>query len=77
MKIQNFEATISLILSIAISHAKAQALLDFETGMVTTGYNNVSIPGDLCTLFFIKRRPYPKVELFYRTGQKMCFCYTL
>jgi|WetSurSiteA1Bulk_404760.scaffolds.fasta_scaffold01312_6 hypothetical protein len=48
------------------SSIKAQALLDFETGAVFTGYNDVRIPGDQGTLFSLKDDLIPKTEFFYR-----------
>ncbi len=44
----------------------AQALIDFETGAVSTGYNDVRIPGDEGTLFSLKDVLIPKTEFFYR-----------
>ncbi|MBN1118664.1 MAG: hypothetical protein JXA77_15745 [Bacteroidales bacterium] len=48
------------------SSIKAQALIDFETGAVYTGYNDVRIPGDQGTLFSLKDDLIPKTEFFYR-----------
>lgn len=48
------------------SSVKAQALIDLESGLVFTGYNDVRIPGDEGTLFSLKDDLIPKVELFYR-----------
>jgi hypothetical protein len=55
-----------LLLCIACSNTKAQALIDFETGVVYTGYNNVRIPGNQGTLFSLKNDLTPKGEFFYR-----------
>lgn len=44
----------------------AQANIDFETGAVFTGYNDVRIPGDQGTLFSLKYDLIPKTEFFYR-----------
>jgi hypothetical protein len=49
-----------------ISNVKAQALIDFETGSVFTGYNNVQVPGNLGTRFSLKNDLIPKAEFFYR-----------
>jgi hypothetical protein len=43
-----------------------QVSLDLETGLVSTGYNNVRIPGDEGTLFSMKNDLVPKTEFFYR-----------
>jgi len=48
------------------SSIKAQALLDFETGAVFTGYNDVRIPGDVGTFFSLKDDLIPETEFFYR-----------
>ena len=45
---------------------KAQALIDLESGLVFTGYNDVRIPGDQGTLFSLKDDLIPKAEFFYR-----------
>ncbi len=45
---------------------KAQALIDLESGLVFTGYNDVRIPGDLGTIFSLKNDFIPKTDLFYR-----------
>ena len=43
-----------------------QATMDFETGAVYTGYNDVRIPGDQGTPFSLKDDLVPKTKLFYR-----------
>ena len=48
------------------SSIKAQALIDFETGLFSTGYNDVRIPGDEGTFFSLKDDLIPKTEFFYR-----------
>jgi hypothetical protein len=63
-----------LILSISIllftfflkTSATAQAVIDFETGAVFTGYNDVRIPGDQGTPFSLKDDLIPKTDFFYR-----------
>ena len=54
-----------LTVSLAPS-VNAQASLDFETGAVFTGYNDVRIPGDQGTLFSLKDDLSPKTKPFYR-----------
>lgn len=66
MKIVFFLATIMLLFFIGLSTAKAQALIDLESGLVFTGYNDVRIPGDQGTLFSLKDDLNPKTEFFYR-----------
>lgn len=66
MKKQIFSATIILGLCIAAINIKAQALIDFETGVVSTGYNNVRIPGNLGTRFSLKDDLTPEAAFFYR-----------
>jgi hypothetical protein len=44
----------------------AQLAVDFETGVVITGYNNVRIPGDQGTLFSLNEDLNASPELFYR-----------
>jgi hypothetical protein len=48
------------------SSSKAQALIDLESGLVFTGYNDVRIPGDEGTFFSLKDDLIPKAEFFYR-----------
>lgn len=45
---------------------KAQALIDLESGLVFTGYNDVRIPGDQGTLFSLKNDLIPETAFFYR-----------
>ncbi|WP_394758484.1 hypothetical protein [Flavobacterium sp.] len=66
MKKQIFSTTMVLLLCIVLSNAKAQALIDFETGIVSTGYNDVRVPGNQGTLFSLKDDLTTKSELFYR-----------
>jgi len=54
-----------LTLFIQIS-VNAQAMIDFETGAVSTGYNDIRIPGDRGTLFSLKHDLIPNTEFFYR-----------
>jgi hypothetical protein len=45
---------------------KAQALIDLESGLVFTGYNDVRIPGDQGTFFSLKDDLQAKTKIFYR-----------
>ena len=45
---------------------KAQAVLDLEGGVVSTGYNDVRIPGDLGTLFSLKDDLTAQNKVYYR-----------
>jgi len=63
--------TIYLLLIISISlfwidQLNAQIVLDIESGVVSTGYNNVRIPGDQGTLFSLKKDFDPSIKIFYR-----------
>jgi hypothetical protein len=57
---------IAFVLLSWASSSRAQALLDLESGLVFTGYNNVRIPGDEGTFFSLKDDLNPKAEFFYR-----------
>ena len=48
------------------SSIKAQGLIDLESGLVFTGYNDVRIPGDSGTLFSLKDDLKTKTKIFYR-----------
>lgn len=54
------------ILSVNLSSLNGQALIDLETGVVRTGYNNVRIPGDQGTLFLMKNDLISKTEIYFR-----------
>jgi hypothetical protein len=58
-------AILFLTLSLSIS-VKAQAIIDLESGIVFTGYNDVRIPGDQGTLFSLKDDLVSKTVFFYR-----------
>lgn len=45
---------------------KAQTLIDLESGLALTGYNNVRIPGDQGTTFSLKDDLESKAAFFYR-----------
>lgn len=66
MKKLIFTIFIAFILLCWASSIKAQALFDIETGLVSTGYNDVRIPGDKGTLFSLKDDLKPKAKVFYR-----------
>jgi hypothetical protein len=55
-----------LILSFNVLSVSGQVSLDLETGAVSTGYNNVRIPGDQGTLFSLKDDLISKTEIFFR-----------
>lgn len=48
------------------SSIKAQMMIDLETGAVSTGYNDVRIPGDKGTFFSLKDDLTSKTAIFYR-----------
>lgn len=52
---------------------KAQALIDFESGLVFTGYNNIRIPGDQGTRFSLKNDLISETAYYYRLN----FSYTI
>jgi hypothetical protein len=54
-----------LVFSLSIS-VKAQASIDFESGAVFTGKNDVRIPGNQGTLFSLKDDLVSKTAFFYR-----------
>ena len=55
------------ILAFSLSiHARSQARIGLETGLVFTGYNDVRIPGDEGTFFSMKDDLLPKTTFFYR-----------
>jgi hypothetical protein len=57
---------ILLIAYLLINPLYGQAVIDFETGSVFTGYSDVRIPGDQGTLFSLKDDLKAEPELFYR-----------
>ena len=63
---QVFAAIMTILLCLGVFKTKAQALFDIETGLVSTGYNNVRIPGDLGTRFSLNDDLSAKAALFYR-----------
>jgi hypothetical protein len=65
-KIKKAFVLLPLILFLFPKQGAAQVFLDFETGGVFSGYNNVRIPGDTGTLFSLSRDLTTKSSLFYR-----------
>jgi hypothetical protein len=61
-----FTILISLVPLCWAPSIKAQALIDLESGLVFTGYNDVRIPGDEGTLFSLKNDLIPETGFFYR-----------
>ena len=59
-------ATIVILYCLEVSTANAQAAVDFETGAVFTGYNDVRIPGDEGTRFSLKDDLKSNPAFFYR-----------
>ena len=45
---------------------KAQPVIDFESGIVFTGFNDVRIPGDKGTFFSLADNLKSKEKIFYR-----------
>lgn len=66
MKILFFKASLALLLFFGASSAKAQFAIDLESGIVSTGYNDIRIPGDQGTLFSFKDDLTSETEFFYR-----------
>jgi hypothetical protein len=66
MKILILSISILLLTFFLKTSATAQAVIDFETGAVFTGYNDVRIPGDQGTPFSLKDDLIPKTDFFYR-----------
>lgn len=68
MNIKNivFFALILVVACCTAKSLKAQALVDVESGIVCTGYNDVRIPGDKGTAFSLKDDIIPKAAFFYR-----------
>lgn len=57
---------IALLLICCALSINAQVIFDVETGIVSTGYNDVRIPGDKGTLFSLKDDLKPEATVFYR-----------
>ena len=63
---KKFFLVIILLFKLCSSTAYAQGLIDLESGIVSTGYNDVRIPGDKGTFFSMKDGLIPETEIFYR-----------
>jgi hypothetical protein len=62
-----FTAALILLISVCITASlNAQVSLDVETGFVSTGYNDVRIPGNEGTFFSLKNDLEPGTAFFYR-----------
>ncbi|MHC1705066.1 MAG: hypothetical protein AB9846_14240 [Tenuifilaceae bacterium] len=61
-----FSTFITFMLLCWESPIKAQALIDLESGLVLTGYNDVRIPGDIGTRFSLKDDLTAKSKIYYR-----------
>jgi hypothetical protein len=60
-------AALILLMSVCSSASiNAQVILDVETGLVSTGYNDVRIPGNQGTFISLKNDLKPSSDIFYR-----------
>jgi len=59
-------ALFSVFLLSGLSSLKAQVLIDLESGVVFSGYNDVRIPGDQGTLFSLSKELDASPKVFYR-----------
>lgn len=66
MKTLFYSITILISTFLFSASAKSEALIDFETGVVFTGYNDVRIPGDEGSKFSLKDNLIPEEAFFYR-----------
>ncbi len=66
MKTLIYSTTILFLIFFLKISVNAQAMLDIETGLVSTGYNNVRIQGDQGTLFSLKDDLDPTPKIYYR-----------
>lgn len=66
MKLKLLAVCIMLLPFLGGPTTKAQALIDLETGLISTGYNDVRIPGNNGTLFSLKDDLKSETEFFYR-----------
>lgn len=55
-----------LNITLFVQKGEAQISLDLESGYVTTGYNDVRIPGDQGTLFSLNEELKAEGKIFYR-----------
>ncbi len=66
-KIISLTAALILLMSICLTTSlNAQVILDVETGLVSTGYNDVRIPGNQGTFISFKDDLKPSSDIFYR-----------
>jgi hypothetical protein len=66
---KRFSLTIAFIILISVcltASLNAQVILDVETGIVSTGYNDVRIPGNEGTFISLKNDLKPSSDIFYR-----------
>lgn len=66
MKKKFFLVIVVFLFNQCMSKINAQALIDLETGVISTGYNDVRIPGDMGTFFSMKDGLIPETDFFYR-----------
>jgi hypothetical protein len=68
MKISGFiyPIMIGFIVLTTAKPVNAQAVIDLESGLVSTGYNDVRIPGDLGTFFSLKDDLTPEQKIYFR-----------
>jgi hypothetical protein len=66
MKLKIYAISILFLTFYPTTSLKAQALIDLESGLVFSGYNDVRIPGDQGTLFSLKDDLKTKTKAFYR-----------
>ena len=66
MKLIIYSISILFLTFCPTTSVKAQVLIDLESGLVFTGYNDVRIPGDQGTLFSLKDDLESKSKIFYR-----------
>ena len=57
---------ISVFIISGLSSTKAQGLIDLESGVVFSGYNDVRIPGDQGTLFSLSQELEAAPKVFFR-----------
>ena len=66
MKALIYSISIQFLFFSLTESLKAQTIIDLESGMVFTGYNDVRIPGDSGTLFSLKDALKSNTKIFYR-----------
>lgn len=64
--IARYALLFSVVFLLRPAASSAQAVIDLESGLVITGYNDVRIPGDLGTTFSLKDDLKPDPNLFLR-----------